>query len=902
MAFEPFVINMVRAQELDKVELSDLKPEVGYLDTTGIDGIIDLDEVEQPADYLEYMLSLRGRSRSDDSITADKIDEAMAWGEWMNTLTGAYALMDDGCTDVFSFYNTLGEINFHLSNTKHYFTAVCFATNKAALAATFIAKHIPGLTQVSNKLARGLSRANAWVRSKTNLLNGFDTMGKVAKRAAHKSSIFLSHMCPPVGFKAGCETGEGFVSYWRWVARKSGLDGSSKYKAVMKKVNSHLSDANKISTNKGAKVISDAKGIAHSVGIGLTIVGIALDAYGIASSDDTKGGRHFSYSLVKNYVGLALGIASLVAMFCIPVVGQVIGVLALIWTALTVIGDQLGKYNKKWKEAYKNSYWYLYNEDPEFRSFYENRELLKEEEKSAAYLVTEKNYGIYKEDAYEFLKNNRDENSYYDDKSQEAITARVFIELEKQGVLTSYYNRSVFKMPDYSLNRLMELWKMKADYMSWKPTEEESVRAENRGFWGKIGHAINPMTYISWAGDKIKSSKYNKTVDQYNIEKVFCCADYVLMKKYQTWITANRKIVLDDSDDNNNDFYQAIGLRIEQSPWNYIPLVGIDMAAWSEDLLIEAFNADAFFVGVKEMMYFKNMIESAKKNVEEGTKEATKIIESVKEATKVFVWRAEFLQDLRDGYRNTPDSESRGKDIMNSKAQKKGFNKRWNKDFGPCTPRNIMKIYWSDINKAMTYDPLAVSQKGAECQLLVDTIKRNLDTAVLMRELLKEKRDALANFNEDFKNIEFATYLKEGSFLNVKGSTFMDWLSELYPAYSELEKFSNLYEKEIDKFAEAADKSNQGRKRHIFGITTSNEEYHPNYVLGEINGVLRTYKNVAEDFEDITSDLGLDGLVLTADNDKVYTEYAIREIKALDPEKAVDLSAALIPDGDNDDY
>ena len=118
------------------------------------------------------------------------------------------------------------------------------------------------------------------------------------------------------------------------------------------------------------------------------------------------------------------------------------------------------------------------------------------------------------------MKANKGENNYYDDKSQEAVSARVYIELEKQGVVSSYYNRSEFKLPEYSLSRLMEFWKMKADYMSWKPNEEESVRAENRGFWGKIGHAINPMTYVSWAGDKIKSSQYKNTIDKYNVEKV----------------------------------------------------------------------------------------------------------------------------------------------------------------------------------------------------------------------------------------------------------------------------------------------------------------------------------------------------------------------------------------------
>ena len=42
MAFEPFAINMVRAAETESVP----QPVVEYLNTDGIEGIIDIEEVE----------------------------------------------------------------------------------------------------------------------------------------------------------------------------------------------------------------------------------------------------------------------------------------------------------------------------------------------------------------------------------------------------------------------------------------------------------------------------------------------------------------------------------------------------------------------------------------------------------------------------------------------------------------------------------------------------------------------------------------------------------------------------------------------------------------------------------------------------------------------------------------
>ena len=904
MAFEPFAVNMVRAAEADN---SVPLPEVEEMDLDGIDGIIDLNEVMEPAEYLEYTLNLRGRSRGDDPETANQIDEAVAWGEWMNTITGAYAKMDDGCTDVFSFYSALGQVKDNLKAAPDYLTMLSFAANKATLAGAFIAKHIPGLNAVTDKMGKALASANKWLVSKSNLFKGMENMGKAFSKGAGKflenTNCFIRHMCPPVGWKKGCAKGEGFVSYWRWVARKTGLDGNPKYKAAIKKVNDHLSEGNKICDNKGSKVISDVKGVAQTIGIGLTVVGIAMDCYGIASSEDTKGGRHFSYSLVKNYVSLALGIGSLVAMFCIPVVGQILGVISIVWMCLTAVGDELGEYNKKWKEAYKNSYWFLYNNDPEFKSYYDNREDLAREEKSAAYLVTEYNYGEeYKQKAYEFLKANKGENNYYDDKSQEAVSARVYIELEKQGVVSSYYNRSEFKLPEYSLSRLMEFWKMKADYMSWKPNEEESVRAENRGFWGKVGHAINPMTYVSWAGDKIKSSQYKNTIDKYNVEKVYCCPDFCLQKKYMSWITANRK--LDGGP--NDSFYRTIGLRIEQSPFNYIPLVGIDSASWNADLLVQAFNADAFFVGVKEMVYIADIIEGATTEIKERTKNSSDIVKEVKSTVEDFELRRDVLAELRNLYRDYPDDEKKGKEFFKDKDGlfgkanvKKAFGWNWNRNNGKCTPRNIAKIYWNDINNALTYDPLSISQKAAELVLIVDAIKHNLDTAEMMKCLLNEKREALATFDTEFTNIEFNEYLKKGSFLNVKGSTFMDWLSELSPAYSEMEYYANIYEKNAKEFQEAADESNEGHKK-LFGFLwqVKDDDYHPNKVIEELNGVLNSYKSVLEDFEDLKNDLGEDGLVLLdrTGEDGIFVEYPTREINVVDVNKEVVELSSVIPE------
>ncbi len=878
LAFEPLAITVVRANDLPKP----------ILNTEGIDGIVDIDQIVTPAEYLEYTLALRGRTKEQA--------EANAWGEWMMTLSGAYMMMDDGCSDVFSFYNTLGEMSPHFTNTPYYFKAVAMASSKAALAFSFVvnagpvvqgvklagqAANATGLTTAAQWAGTKVSTAARWtgsqiansrlyqrgagfIQRKANLMNGFQRMGDFAANAqrtfsAKNVSTFLSHMAPPCGYKAG--PGEGFYSYWRWVARKSGLENVDTYRAAAKKAG--------INTNRGAAVIGDAKGWGHTVGIGLCVLGIALDTYGIVSSEDRKGGRFGSYSLVKNYVGLALGSAALVAMFCIPIVGQVIGALALIWTALTVIGNVFGNYNKRWKSAYKGSYWYLYENDPEFKVFYDNRNQLQDQEKAAALLVTEANYGS-------FLKGQTPESE-----EQQAIhekNLRIYTELEKQGVLVSYYSKKGFTLPDFGMERLQELWSMKADYMSWKPTEAEQERAANRGFWGKVGHTINPMTYISWAGDRAQSRDYKKAIEEYNILKVFFNPDYVLIKKYQNWVTANKHF---------GGIFDVVSLRMEQSPFNYIPMVGIDSGSWSEDLLIEAFNADAFQVGVKELMYFTEQIKAAREQVKDTVKNSDKMVDFIRDEHLEHAKEVRFaLERLVECYKIDPDREHRNLE----RDVRKGFGWRWNNANGKPTPKNIISIYQGDIEQALVYEPLSIAQKAAEAVDMVAAIKKNLDMAVMMKELGDEKREMLQNFRNEFTNYDIARFLNEGTFLDVRGSTFFDWLADIYPAKAEMEKHTNLYMREVEEFTNSADSANSDSRRAW--LFFSRDGYHPRTLLEELNQELEAYKTIVAAFEDIKDDAGL--MMVISDDQDLYDGIFSDSFQADEP-VALDLDFAVSP-------
>lgn len=780
LMFEPVVVTMVRAQELPQP----------VINTQKVDGIQNIDEVMTPAEYLEYMLELQQASTKEEL-------ETKVWGDWLMTITGAYMLMDAGCQDVFSFYSALRSATDVAGSAPDVVDFLKLAVKKVHLLVAFIGRTTGAL--------RGLSMFNGFLRATAR-----------ARQVLNKSRVwkFLEFMAPPPCWHNPKVAGEGFKSYWRWVQKKT-VNPSGK------------------GLGRG-RYISDAKGVAQTVGIGLVVLGIALDAYAISQSEDRKGGRLFSYDLVKSYVGIALGVATLVAMFCIPIVGQVVAIATLIWIILSQVGDLLGEYNKRWKEAYKNSYWFLYQNDPTFRTFYENRGQLKREEKALSLLLAERDYGELARQPQPTEESDRKlwENG-----------KKVFEALEKQGVLMTYYAQTGFTLPDFDINRLQDLWNRKADFMAWKPTEAEAEAAKNRGFWGNLGHAINPKTWIAWAGDKINSRGFDKELHNKDVKPVFFNPDYVLVKKYKNYLMGN---------DLKGGIYDTVGLRIEQSPFNYIPLVGIDTAAWSEALLKEAFNADAFQVGVKEMMYFREQIKAANESLKKVIHENDEAIEKiVKTDLPQTVKTREALAALLEAYNNDPD---RVNDSLKRQIRS-AFGWRWNDRNGPATPRNIIKFYQPDIEQLLTYVPLSIAQKAAEAILILVNLKRTLDTARLMRMLGEEKREVLRDFDNEFKNAAIKEYLRKGTFLDVKGKTFMDWLGGIYPAYEELEKFTNLYWREVEAYSGNADTANSTTRERFLWF--DKEVTHPRELLKQLNDELKELKELTEAYEGVKDTLNL---------------------------------------------
>ncbi len=806
---EPFAVTVLKAGDLPQPRISE----------EALDKLPETRDIIAPADYLEYMLKLRGKSKSEV--------EARAWGEWMMTLNSAYMMLDDGSSDVFGFYEALKmlrENNTILSDISDVVKTVAKLTT---LSFSFIFR-------------------TRMMQSSDNLILGFMRLTNMAQRAQdwvenNRVLDFMEYCAPPPCWDNPEVAGQGFKSYWRWV----------------KGQNTGASDA--------VGELSKSQGISRSIGIGLTIVGLAIDAFGIWRSEDRKGGRFNSYSLAKHYVGGILGLVTLGAMFFVPVVGQIVMIAGILWAITSIVGDMVGEYNKRWKNAYKNSYFYLYENDPEFKSFYDNRKNLKSEEKAVSLHLIESDFA-------EFYALTPQEG-----KDANARNSRVYIALEKQGVLVSYYAQKGFSLPDFGMERLQELWNMKADYMSWKPTEAEAEADRKSGFWGKVGKYVNPMTFISWVGDGVQSEDYKEAIRQYNIQKVFFNPDYVLLKKFQNYVTAQKL---------KGGIYDLVGLRIEQSPFNYIPLVGIDTQTWNKALLEEAFCADGFIVGQKELLFIREQVkqagEKAKTFIDGMDETIEKMVEKdLPHTEKIRVWFDQFII----AYKADPERENE----RLFKDGKRLFGWRWAKDDGKKSPKNLLKRFKSDFEKSLFAEPLSLGQKAAETVVLLSTVKQQLDMGVLMRHMSETKAKALAEFDSSFKNHDIKKFLKEGTFLDVEGSNTWDWFSSIYPPYEEMQKYLNLFNQDIENYTGVADQGISSTRERMLWF--DKEIVHPSELLRRLNNELGAWKETLESFAEIAEDNDLK-LILAEDSDfaeKVFAEFKLDyELVALNPETPVE--------------
>ncbi|MDD3147906.1 MAG: hypothetical protein PHD82_11425 [Candidatus Riflebacteria bacterium] len=208
LAVEPMFVPMLKAAELPGPAVN----------SEQVDGLVSLEEVVAPADYLQQVLRLRGQTRDDA--------EARAWGEWMMMLNSTYLLMDDGASDVFSFYEAMKMLRENSTILADVSDVVKTIVKFTSLGFSFVFR------------SRLMSQS-------TNLIIGFMRLTNMAESAQNwvdNNPVldFMEFTAPPPCWNNPEVAGEGFQSYWRWVKNKTGhsdvVSDLSKNRAVARSI------------------------------------------------------------------------------------------------------------------------------------------------------------------------------------------------------------------------------------------------------------------------------------------------------------------------------------------------------------------------------------------------------------------------------------------------------------------------------------------------------------------------------------------------------------------------------------------------------------------------------------------------------------------------------------------
>lgn len=770
LALEPFAISVIHAQELPAPKVN---PET-------VTGLVPAGEVMTPLEQMKYIYELRGRTPEEF--------EAGAWSEWMMSISNVYTMMDDASQDAITIYSGVRSVFDIVSSIPGVSVApevvriLTSATKKVVFLAAFMRNLRPAV----------------YVR---NLVNGFSLTGIRFGNTLQNWKLMqvLEFMNPPECWNNPAAAEKGMSAWWHWAKKGSETQG---------------------------QVLETYKGVARSVGIALTVLGLVLDTYKLATSDDVHGGRLGSYDTVKTATYAVLGTAILVCMFCPPPFGFIAGIAMAVWSVLTFVGDIVGGEFKRWRQAYANSWFYLYQNDPAFRSYYDNKNKLQKPEKAISLLIAERDFGTVADQ------------KETGNKTEDDVIKRgkkVYENMVKQGVLMTYYNGVSCDLNTFDIKQLADLWKAKASYMAWKPNEKEIEDQKNAGFWGKALNAINPMRLVRSIEDSIGSKAYKEAIEKKNLRPVYFNPDFILAKKYKNFLIGKRL---------KGGIYDLVGIRLEQAAFNYLPLLSVSTADWTPALLAEGFHGDAMIVGSKEIRYLREQAKKANEEIGKVFDGNDKLVNNLSRfhlpALKL---QREALGSLLAAWRANKDQVI---DSSLKRSMTQFLKLPWPSDAGSQpTPAGYFDRYKDEISQALQFVPLTLGKHALDLIQLDLTCKRNLDLAALMDAYVREKQEGLGQFETDFKNPEIKKFLKDGSFLDVDGGGIFNWLAENYSPYDEISKYNQLLSEEVEAYRKAADKGNSSLAKD------------PDQLLAEINRELAAFAELNKRFEAVAGELGL---------------------------------------------
>lgn len=819
-----------------------------------------------PGRYLDLSLKLKG-SLTPEGEYLPELVEARAWQDWFSTVIQTYDIMAEGSEDVTGFYGTL---------------------YKTASAIDGVGGRISDMQKPLALTNQGLAFLS-WSTAQASKV-------KFLKNLLGASAMRIQHM--QIALKTILE-----VPVIKFVYELGGAipmsDDAAEFLRFLQ--------------GQSAATISN---VAGAIGIGLCIIGFTLDSHAFATNENRLYGTSFwhrnSWGSAKNlagitmalgqFVGLAMGMMAIpggqVLAFCVTIAG-------LVWWCAKKIGDNTGSSRLKWRAAYKQSFNFLQSKDNKFKRFisdYRSGNVREYANASSLRLLKEE---------FQDLKKDADENA-----------AKVYDNMENQAILVSYYDLPEFNLPPMALPELKDMWKNKTDlHTDWEIKDEPE-----KDWLDRVGDFFSFNSF--WGSDepdnRRNSSEINRILDRRDVKPVYLNPDYFLIKKFREFvpkgaaaddgyagrvseIEANRNTI-------GTERVPLLTFRIEQSPFNYLPLIEIAERGWDRGAFDDAFQGDCLFVAMKEMQMLAEVAETVADKTKDMLNDTSASLfsyfmlgttGSLSNRYQDFEKNIRFARaykDLFDLDKQCKDDELSDGDIRKEHESKiRELYRKLSNLMEPArpgiglrpvpTPEQILKDdrvkgrLIEFLNRAARFN----AEKGFELINSMDSVKTHLDTIAIMEKVARDREELINSLT--WNHNEYKNFIEQGSALGVERN-WRDWLAEWYAPIEDFKLSLNKFKDKLDTYRSSVENfRDRILKRKTLTDQLSLEEAVNTLqeTIGEVMELSdRFYKSAGITFE---PELDYQDENTIAD---YFPEKGFRfkgELVALDPEKEVDWAA-----------
>ncbi|HNV70378.1 MAG TPA: hypothetical protein PKO06_11815, partial [Candidatus Ozemobacteraceae bacterium] len=482
---------------------------------------------------------------------------------------------------------------------------------------------------------------------------------------------------------------------------------------------------------------------------------------------ELRGTWNYNSSL-ENFLGVAglvLDAAGLLAPLLFPPpYGEIIFTLQM----LLLVGKGVVSAYKEWMDtqemAYQDSHRFLYDADPEFKSFVDNESQWTDQIKSEGMRILQETNRTYRTEPSAFT-------------SGEAVPMQHGLEAAmRQAQVMTYYNRShpTPPMDEDGLTSMKRMWEAKMSYMQWRPTQRDvdfDADLSRQGFWDRVGTRFNNFWYVVSRDTRERFAPIGRWWNSDNIDankpRVWYNPDFFLYSKIKRYVDAA-----------NPAMVRYLKYRMETAPYHLMPLVEIPVDEWGPIMgdgpAADALKCDVYMCAMKNLRSLDSLIKGMTQEIKNLTDTTKDNLENVRNNT-IDRWARPALTALVDLAKAYKEDKNRALD-----------SEIWDKlesllDFdappgeGEKTPDSVVRANRLLIQNHLNMFPYMLGKLEAEAVAAIDgTLNYFLMAKILEDHLGPKVKQETDQLLASIRHTKFRDFLEHKRYLHFGDG----WFSE----------------------------------------------------------------------------------------------------------------------------